>query len=292
MTLLIARYLGLAPISFEHEKKNAILLSCSLLVNQGRIVFYIFLLIQSIIVGTTSTIYGITQVITGVVHDFFISMWIYTAITKLKNWKKVIHDLNLDKTGYRYNQYVTLLCFFSYFTLIVIEVKFSSAVLFKNVEMGYGWFNFHSSQCVNYLLVFVFQCMVTALAKKYNDFEDDLQKQINDDIIKLSANDMRIKSMAIGRTYKSLYDLNKEFNELFGYILLGAMCSFFSNILCGVQVFSTPFSDHVVVMHIYTFIIQLIVSLVSFISFFDSLNSCYYFMCSNIKGYLITQVHK
>lgn len=278
MALLIAKYLGLAPISFDNEKKNAILLSCSLLVNQVRIIFWIFLLIQSIIAGTTPTIYGIAQIITGFVHHYFISMWIFTAITKLKNWEKASHDLNLDKTGYRVNQYVILLCFLCYFTLMAIEVKFSSAVLFRDVEMGYSWFHFHLSQCENYLLVFVLQCMITALAKRYNNFEDDLQEQINDKIIMLGANDMRIKSMAIGRTYKSLHDLNEEFNRIFGNILLGAMCSFFTNILCGVQVFSTPFSDHVVLMHIYTFIIQLIVSLVSFILLFDSLNSCS-FMC-------------
>lgn len=279
MSVFTVRYFGLGPISFENNKKNAIILSCSLLINQVRIICGLFVEFQLIAEGTFSTIYGISQGLALLIHDFLVSMWVYTAITKLKDWTKISHDLSLDKIGCRHNQYVIMLCFFCYFIVILIEATFSATVVFMNVEMGYSWFNFHLTQCINYLLTSVLQCMITALAKKFNELEDDLHRQVNDKIINLCTHDLRIKCMAIGRRYKSLYDLNAEFNKIFGYVLLAAMCSFFSNILCGVQVFSTRFLEHVIVTHIFTFIMQLTISLVSFILYIILQHLIYWVWC-------------
>lgn len=257
----LVRYFGLGPISSESTLKNAVLLCCSFIINQIRITYCIYIVMKALFLGRLPAIFVIAEVITAIVHDIFVSTWTYTAITKSRNWTTFIRELNLDKIQNRCAAYVSTMCFVCYCILMAIEIKCAANIILENTETFYVWFNFHFSQCLNYLLVFLLQTMVTALTQAYKNFKKHFQREANKD--KIYGNHWRMKCITIGRMYRGLHDLNEKFNEIFGYSSLAAMCSFFANIMCGITLFSKQYPDDVLLMHICTFFIQFAISLVS-----------------------------
>lgn len=261
--MFLAKCFGFTPISLVNKTKNAVTISCYFIVNQIRNFFWLYIHVKSLYFLGDPVIYGVSECVTVLLHNIFVSKMIYVAATEVDFWQKLIKHLKFDNTGYRWK---ISLCFICYAALVLFEINFFSMSTSTDIETIYTWFSFHLSQCINYFLVCLLQYIISALSKAHKHFEDDFQKEINSIIMKSLGNEVRGKFIFIGKKYHKLYDLNREFNEVFGSSLSLSMCSIFSNILCGAQVFSKPLLGDEAVLHIFTFCIQMVISLVSLIS--------------------------
>lgn len=258
--LSFAKCLGCAPLSFEHKTLNKVLLTCCLLANQIRIMYALYVHIKQICYATTPFIHGTVLTAAILVHDVFISIWIYRAINELEIWKIISKQLIMRNGRNNQNTYLCISCYICYFILFIYETR---TYIKTPYEQIYVWFNFHLSQNVNYFLIFLMQHLVGAMGKKYEKFEKEFEKQIKNAIFKTVTLSMTIICKEMGTKYKILYDCNRKFNEVFGLSLITAISLIFLNTLCGIGIFTQRLPEDLFTMHLKTFIMQFIIALVS-----------------------------
>lgn len=260
----IAKYLGLAPINLENRTKNVVQLSFAILLNQIRNIFCLYLYIRDMCSGKAKPFYTAVECLTVLVHNGLVSIWIYTAFTKLETWAKLFKIINLLQDENIFNSVCCVLCYTGYFFVIAAETfLFALNKPFWTSETIFIWINFHLSQCINYFIVVLLQQMIVSLTKSYKIFEEEFQQQFHVRLVGSTGNEIRRKYLTKIRKYQILYDLHKEFNEVFGMSLLSSLGSIFANIICGITVFSLTFSETEYSLHVGTFLTQVIISLVS-----------------------------
>lgn len=186
---------------------------------------------------------------------------------KLETWAKFCKILNLLHNGNICNMVFFVICYACYFNLMVTEIVFFTLYETWTMEIVFTWINFHVSQCLNYFIVILIQQMVVSFTKSYKTFGRDFEQYTQVRIACLSEKETRRNYLIKIKQYKFLYDLNIEFNEVFGLSLLSALGSIFVNILCGIAVFSQNLSEVEVLLHVGTFLTQVIISLVSLSEF-------------------------
>lgn len=265
---LIAKYLGFVPLSIENRTRNVVQLTGAILFNLIRNITTVYLYWKRMCSGEIKPFYTAIQSATVLLHTGLVTIWIYTALTKLETWSKLFKLFNLLQDGNVCNIIFCVLGFICYFTLMVAEVfLFALNQPYWTSEVIFTWFNFHLSQCFNYILIFLLQQMVVSIKKSYQIFDQEFHRQIQIRTVCTLKEELRRRYMPRIRRYNILYDLINEFNEVFGLSFLTALGTIFVNILCGIAVFSQKLSDLEVLIHMATFITQVTISLVSLWNF-------------------------